>query len=197
MQCSNGEQSTLGHFALVSYIPKPLAGFLDDLRLELTPGCNPRAHVTVLPPRPHLAELQPTIDRIRERCATFEPFRVELGEIETFNLSHVIFLGVGRGAEELQALYRSLNCGDLTFSEKFPFHPHITIAQTRQPDESAWGAAQARRKWAEFAGPRTFDVSRLSFVQHVAPSIWMDVAPVPLGYLIAANERSIKRYLRA
>ena len=47
---SSGEELTLSQFALVSYIADPLAGFLDDLRVELTPDCNPHAHVTILPP---------------------------------------------------------------------------------------------------------------------------------------------------
>src|SRR5215472_12727665 len=46
----NGEQSPV--YALVIYIPDPLGKFLDELRRELVPGCNPHAHVSVLPPRP-------------------------------------------------------------------------------------------------------------------------------------------------
>jgi len=42
----------INSFALVSYIPEPLAGFLDRLRQELVPDCFLRAHVTILPPRP-------------------------------------------------------------------------------------------------------------------------------------------------
>ena len=42
----------INSFALVSYIPEPLAGFLDRLRQELVPNCFLRAHVTILPPRP-------------------------------------------------------------------------------------------------------------------------------------------------
>ena len=45
-------EQRLNIFALVIYIPDPLGGFLDDLRRELTPGCNPHAHISVLPPRP-------------------------------------------------------------------------------------------------------------------------------------------------
>src|ERR1039458_6592237 len=39
-------------YALVIYLSDPLGGFLDDLRLEMVPGCNPHAHISVLPPRP-------------------------------------------------------------------------------------------------------------------------------------------------
>ena len=55
------EEQTLSQFALVAYIPDPLGRFLDDLRVELTPDCKPRAHVTILPPRPLCDDLSSTI----------------------------------------------------------------------------------------------------------------------------------------
>jgi hypothetical protein len=45
-------EARLNVFALVIYIGDPLGRFLDDLRRELSPQCNPHAHVSVLPPRP-------------------------------------------------------------------------------------------------------------------------------------------------
>ena len=41
----------LNVFALVLYVPSPLGIFLDNLRRELAPACNPHAHVSLLPPR--------------------------------------------------------------------------------------------------------------------------------------------------
>ena len=38
----------INSFALVTYIPEPLAGFLDRLRQELVPNCFLRAHATIL-----------------------------------------------------------------------------------------------------------------------------------------------------
>ena len=51
-------EQRLNVFALVIYIPDPLGRFLDDLRTELVPGCNPHAHVSVLPPRPLAVDWQ-------------------------------------------------------------------------------------------------------------------------------------------
>jgi 2'-5' RNA ligase len=174
---SPGEVPALNHFALVAYIPEPLGRFLDDLRLELTPGCRPHAHVTVLPPRPLHHELSSTIHQLDHELKLTTPFCVDLGEIRIFDTSHVVYLGVTRGYTELLQLYAALNCDCLSFSEPFPYHPHITIAQNVPPEEAARLAAVASERWAEYRGPRSFEVSRLSFVQQVAANVWTDVPP--------------------
>jgi 2'-5' RNA ligase len=178
---SSGEELTLSQFALVSYIADPLAGFLDDLRVELTPDCNPHAHVTILPPRPLHNDLTDTVQKITEDIRGVAPFRIELGEIEIFEASHVIYLGLARGASELRQLYAALNRGCLKYTEPFPYHPHITIAQNILPEEATGMVLTARERWAQYRGPQDFTVSVLSLVQHVAPSIWTDVAALPLG----------------
>jgi 2'-5' RNA ligase len=175
------EQQTLGHFALVSYIPDPLARFLDELRVELTPGSKPRAHVTILPPRPLHNELKDATRQIVEDSRGVPPFRVELGEILVFEASHVVYLEITHGANELRELYGLLNRGPLGYKESFPYHPHITIAQNISSDQAPCLAVIARERWTGYQGPRGFSVSSLSFVQHVAPSIWTDVAEVPIG----------------
>jgi 2'-5' RNA ligase len=178
---SPGEELTISQFALVAYIPDPLGRFLDDLRLELTPGCRPHAHVTILPPRPLDSDLAETIRQIENDIRGAAPFRIELGEIEIFDASQVIYLGLARGAAELRRLYRALNCGCLQYNENFPYHPHITIGQNILPGKAPGLALEAKEKWRQYQGSRGFDVSVLSFVQHVAPSIWADVAGLPLG----------------
>jgi 2'-5' RNA ligase len=175
------EQQTLGHFALVSYIPEPLARFLDELRVELTPGSKPRAHVTILPPRPLHNELKDAVGQIAEENRGVPPFRVELGEIRVFEASHVVYLEISHGANELRELYALLNRGPLAYKENFPYHPHITLAQDIPSDEAPRLAEIARERWAGYQGPRGFSVSSLTFVQHVAPTIWTDVAEVPIG----------------
>jgi len=178
---SSAEELTLSQFALVSYIADPLAHFLDHLRVELTPDCNPHAHVTILPPRPLHDDLTGTVQKIAEDIRGVAPFRIELGEIEIFDGSHVVYLGLTRGANELRQLYGLLNCGCLQYAEPFPYHPHITIAQNILPEQATGMALIARERWANYRGPRGFTVSVLSLVQHVAPSIWTDVAALPLG----------------
>jgi 2'-5' RNA ligase len=172
---------TVGHFALVAYLPDPLATFLDDLRVELTPDCKPHAHVTILPPRPFYDDLKEAVQQIADDIRGAAPFRIELGEMEIFEATHVIYLGLARGGRELRQLYAALNCGCLQYKENFPYHPHITIVQNIVPDEAARLKPIVKERWAQYGGPRGFWVFELSFVQQVAPSIWADVANVPLG----------------
>jgi 2'-5' RNA ligase len=175
-----GEQ-TLGQFALVAYIPDPLAGYLDDLRRELTPNCNPHAHVTILPPRPIHDDLKETVEQITNDISGVPAFWAELSEIAVFPESNVIYLALSQGTGQLRQLYQLLNCGCLQYTETFPYHPHITIVQNPLPDEVQRMADLARERWAAYSGPRGFMVSVLSFVQNVAPSIWADVAALALG----------------
>ena len=181
--------SLVGQFALVSYIPEPLAGFLDRLRLELTPGCKPHAHVTVLPPRPLEGELKETIQCLAAHCRDAASFTVRLGEVEVFPVSNVIYVNLCFGNDELHSMYRELNSGSLCCPERFPYHPHITIGQHLSPEDVGDAAALARKRWAEYRGPREFQVETLTFVQQVAPEMWVDLAELPLMAAVLAGVR--------
>src|SRR5580698_925407 len=85
-------------YALVIYLPDPLGGFLDDLRLEMVPGCNPHAHVSVLPPRPLPVAPEAAVEEALEILGGFAPFDIELGPIEKFDLTDVIYISVAGGA---------------------------------------------------------------------------------------------------
>jgi len=187
MFCPAGSERTLSQFALVSYLPDPLAQFLDQLRLDLTPRCNPRAHVTVLPPRPLTAEICEAVECLAEEARSSPPFRIDLGEICIFPVSNVIYVSLASGEREIHALYENLNCGQLEYDGPFPFHPHITIAQDFDAAKVAELADVARRRWAAWDGPRSFPVDSLSFVQNVAPGAWVDVARIPLAVPVGAS----------
>ena len=187
MFCEGGGR-TLSQFALVSYIPDPLARFLDLLRLDLTPACNPHAHVTILPPRPIDRDLKEISRQIANETRVFPPFEVELGEIEIFPVSNVIFVNLARGEREIRALHGKLDCGPLAYAGPFPYHPHITIAQDFKAELVENLARTARERWALYDGPRSFPVETMSFVQHVAPGMWIDVAQFPLAVTVSAGQ---------
>lgn len=188
MLCTSGGGRTLGQFALVSYTPDPLASFLDRLRLELTPDCKPRAHVTVLPPRPiaNQCDLKELSEHLEEECRLALPFEVVLGDIEVFPGTNVIYVGLVRGERELHALHENLNSGQLEYDGPFPYHPHITIAQDIQAEQVEELTRIARLRWREYDGPRGFMVECLSFVQNVAPGMWVDVTRIPLAQPVGA-----------
>jgi 2'-5' RNA ligase len=188
MLSSSGGGRSLNQFALVSYIPDPLGAFLDRLRLDLTPHCNPHAHVTVLPPRPiandcDLKILTATLER-EGRLAL--PFEVVLGDIQIFPVTNVIYLGLARGERELHALHENLNAGQLEYDGPFPYHPHITVAQELTQEQAEELAKIARARWQAWEGARRFTVECLSFVQNVAPSMWVDLARIPLAQPVGA-----------
>src|ERR1700736_696037 len=116
-------------FALVIYIPDPLGKFLDDLRRELAPGCNPHAHVSVLPPRPLGVDWKVAGEQVRRLTETQGPFDVELAEIRIFPVTNVIYIEVGAGAADLHHMHKAVNRDALAFDEPFAYHPHITLAQ--------------------------------------------------------------------
>src|ERR1700687_845742 len=118
-------EQRLNVFALIIYIPDPLGRFLDDLRRELVPGCDPHAHVSVLPPRPLAVDWQVASRPVRALTEGGAPFQIELGRIEIFPGTDVIFIEVGPGSSELFRMHDAMNTGALAFQEPFEYHPHI------------------------------------------------------------------------
>src|ERR1700733_13922834 len=115
----------INSFALVSYIPEPLAGFLDKLRRELVPNCFLRAHVTILPPRTICSSPEAAWETVRTVAPAFPPFDVEMTQVEVFPVSDVIYIEIGRGREELQNMHTALNAEGFFCPEPYPYHPHI------------------------------------------------------------------------
>ena len=114
MGCCNGEGTPVNSFALVSYLPDPLGSYLDRLRTELVHECHAKAHVTVLPPRTLQCEAEDAWQSLRERVQDFQPFLIELGQVEVFPLTQVVYLSVKSGNAHLRELHKKLNTG------KFP-----------------------------------------------------------------------------
>jgi 2'-5' RNA ligase len=168
-------------FALVSYIPEPLASFLDSLRQELVPDCYLKAHVTVLPPRPVSAP-EAAWTAISNRLAPFTPFEVRMSDVEVFPVSDVIYINVGRGSEELRRMHDALAVDGLKFQEQFEYHPHVTLAQELDPAELEKLVAVARGRWAEFAIDKSFRVEKAVFVHNTGGNCWEDLAEYSLGH---------------
>ena len=172
----------INSFALVSYIPEPMAGFLDRLRQELVPNCFLRAHVTILPPRPISSSPEAAWETIRTLAPHFAPFEIEMTRVEVFPVTDVIHVGIGRGREELERMHAGFNAGGLKFSEPFPYHPHITLAQELKGDEVDELARVARARWAESTLPKRFRVEQVCFVQNTRRKEWLDLGESALGH---------------
>jgi 2'-5' RNA ligase len=172
----------INSFALVSYIPEPLAGFLDRLRQELVPNCFLRAHVTILPPRPISSTPEAAWETVRTLASRYAPFDVAMTQLEVFPVSDVIHIGIGGGREQLERMHDGLNVEGLKFVEPYPYHPHITLAQELKGDEVDELARVARVRWTEYPLPKTFRVEKAFFVQNTRRKQWLDLGECALGH---------------
>jgi 2'-5' RNA ligase len=176
MSGCSGDGARINSFALVSYLPQPLAGFLDRLRSDLVRECQAKAHVTILPPRPIFGPVDAAWEALKVGLQDFSPFRVELKNIEIFPVTQVIYLSVGPGFTELERMHSAANTGAFEFQEPFPYYPHITVAHEMEPDFVATAAEIARSRWREYPDARDFIVDRLTFVQNTLENRWMDLS---------------------
>src|SRR5260370_3495590 len=172
----------INSFALVSYIPEPLAGFLDRLRQELVPNCFLRAHVTILPPRPIASTHEDAWKVIRGVAPELPPFEVELAGVEVFPVEAVLYIKLAAGMAELRRMHAALNMSGLCFQEAFSYHPHVTLAQDLNPDELDELVSVARARWAEFSFPTKFRVEKIVFVQNTHRDQWLDLGVCTLGH---------------
>jgi 2'-5' RNA ligase len=174
-------EQRLNVYALVIYIPDPLGKFLDDLRRQLVPGCNPHAHVSVLPPRPLSGDWQEAREQVKGLAGSWKPFDITLKDIAVFPVTNVIYIELAQGSEEMYRLHAAMNAKALQFDEPFEYHPHVTLAQEISGDSVTAMHARARSLWAEYQGPRTFRADRAAFVQNTLGNLWVDLAEYTLG----------------
>jgi 2'-5' RNA ligase len=169
-------EKRLNVYALVIYIPDPLGRFLDDLRRELAPDCNPHAHVSVLPPRSIAVEWQAAGEQVRSCASVWAPFEITLGGIGRFPVTNVIYIELAAGGDEMHRMHAQMNTGALESAEPFEYHPHITLAQEIALDDLEDVNHLAQRRWAEFTGSRTFLAERAAFVRNTIGNQWIDLA---------------------
>lgn len=168
-------------FALVAYIPMPLGRFLDDLRQELVPTFVPRAHVTILPPRPLSVDPREAWGHVYSAIKDFPPFEIALADVGVFESSSVVYIALGPGRRVLQQMHEQLNAGPVGYEEPFAYYPHITLAQELDPERLARTFELVRRRWADYSGERWFAVDRVTFVQNTTRNLWLDLAEGRLG----------------
>jgi 2'-5' RNA ligase len=178
---SYGGEVAINSFALVSYFSGPLAEYLTRLRRELVPDCEARAHLTILPPRPIQGTAEDAVRDLAQNLQEFAPIFVELGDIEIFKDSRVIFVSVKTGHLGLEIMHDALNTGGVAFEEPFPYHPHITLAQDLPPESIDDVLERARQHWRQWPHPRNFVVEKLTFVQNTLGNQWFDLEEVSLS----------------
>ncbi|HEV2198466.1 MAG TPA: 2'-5' RNA ligase family protein [Bryobacteraceae bacterium] len=186
MSGSDVGEVKINSFAVVSYFTGPLAEYLTRLRRELVADCEARAHLTVLPPRPMEGSVEDATRGLFHGVQDFQPILVELGGVELFPESRVIYVSVKTGQAELERMHDALNTGGMAFEEPFPYHPHITLAQDLPPESIAAVLDRARSHWNNWPHPRSFVVEKLTLVQNSLGNRWFDLEDVNLVSRVAS-----------
>jgi 2'-5' RNA ligase len=150
------ERSRWGCVALVSYVPSPLGAVLDRLRHPPVGAENPRAHVTLLPPRPLQAPIEVASLAIQETLRSFSAFQVQFSGIRCFPETNVIYLDIGEGKSALHTLHDSLNTGVLADSEAFEFLPHLTLSSSLPTEVSEEVRQDIEAAWTQVMVPRSY-----------------------------------------
>src|ERR1700681_660195 len=161
-----GEGTAINSFSVVAYVPQPLAGFIEQLRQEIQPGCTARSHLTCLPPRPLDIPLEQVRSRLESALRDKHAFRVELCDVRVFPVSAAVHLSLCAGWTEAARIHKALHCGDLSCMEFFEYHPHVPLAQDLDPPCAAGVLELAERRWSEYSGPRDFVVDYVTLVQN-------------------------------
>jgi 2'-5' RNA ligase len=170
-------------YALVTYLRNPIGEFVEKLRQELHPTTeHMAAHLTILPPREITSSEEEAVEFLEEACSHVIPFRVELGDVETFlPTTATVFIQVKRAAYRMRELHDQLCSRGLGCAENWPYIPHLTILKTEDEAEARAAYSIARERWAHFTGRRDVLVEKLMFVRQ-RDGHWEDVAPLPLGH---------------
>jgi 2'-5' RNA ligase len=186
MDGSNGVEVAINSFALISYFSGPLADCLTRLRRELVSECEAKAHLTILPPRLIRGSAEQAARELAHNLQEFGPILVELGDVEIFVESRVIYVSVRAGRGELERMHDAINTGDVAFEEPFPYHPHVTLAQDLPAGSIGAVLERARRHWTDWPHPKSFMVEKLTFVQNTLANRWVDIEDVALVSRVAS-----------
>jgi 2'-5' RNA ligase len=173
----------VSRYALVAYLKNPVGEFVESLRRELHPNLpHLAAHLTVLPPRFLQGSELSARETLEDVCSQVEPFRVNLGPVETF-VPHTptVFIRVQRDAHRMTKLHDQLNTKTLASEEEWPYMPHLTIVKMSTEAQAREAYDVACERWAQFAGSRSVSVEELTFVREDEQNCWLDLAGVPLG----------------
>ena len=170
-----------GSFAVVAYVPDPLASFLYELRSMIDAVAPPRPHITILPPRPLTKSPEHAARQAEEQLKTRQPFTVQLSSVQVFRNTNVIYIDIGNGTSELHAMHQALNAGELHFQEEFEYIPHLTVGGPFESGELSPVLNIASRAWETANLAREFQVDEIVFLWLQPGDIHWQQLPSRLG----------------
>jgi len=160
-------------------VPQPWAAELEGWRSAFGDplGATVPAHVTLVPPTAvPTGAMDRVVDHLRRTTEAAAPFTIRLRGTGSFRpVSPVVYVRLASGGPECTQLEDDVRAGVLGTQRRFPFHPHVTVAQLL--DEAALDRAEA-----ELAGyEASFDVTEVGLFTHGRDGVWRASDRFPLG----------------
>lgn len=159
-------------------IPEPWGTYLrkcraatGDPQADLVP-----THLTLLPPTELADGAVPEVTGHLARVATgHPPFTLHLRGTGTFRpVTAVVFVAVAEGIGQCERLAADVRSGPLEREQKFPYHPHVTVAH----DVPAEELDRVFDALADFDAE--FEVAGFTLFEHVDRE-WRGVRDFPLS----------------
>ena len=136
------------------------------------------AHVTLLGPTEVPADLLPAVEKHLETVASGQPpFTIHLRGTGTFRpITEVVFVTLAMGISECELMAEAIISAEgVTRGSRFPYHPHVTIAQD-VPSEALDAVFE---DLADFSAK--FHVASFTLFSHGGEGPWRRRRDFPLG----------------
>ncbi len=159
-------------------IPEPWGSSLTRRRLAAGDPNTVPAHVTLLGPTEIPAAALPAVERHLARVALAHlPFTLHLRGTGTFRpVTQVVFVAVAAGISECELLAAAINAAPQLRRElRFPYHPHVTVAQDVAPE----ALDKAYEDLADFSA--MFEVECFTLFSHSGQTRWQPRRNFRLG----------------
>lgn len=159
-------------------IPEPWGGMLTRRRVEADDPRVVPAHVTLLGPTEIPVATLPAVERhLGAVAAAHQPFTLHLRGTGTFRpVTQVVFVAVAAGISECELLAAAIQAApELHRETRFPYHPHVTVAQDVAPE----ALDRAYEDLADFSA--MFEVEAFTLFSHSGQTRWQPRRDFRLG----------------
>ncbi|WFF09943.1 2'-5' RNA ligase family protein [Micromonospora sp. WMMD1076] len=159
-------------------VPEPWGGLLTRRRVEAGDPLAVPAHVTLLGPTEIPGRALPAVEEHLDRVAAAHlPFTLHLRGTGTFRpVTQVVFVAVAAGISECELLAAAINSApELRRELRFPYHPHVTVAQDVPPEV----LDKAYEDLADFSA--LFQVDAFTLFSHSGATRWQPRRDFRLG----------------
>ncbi|MFC4020685.1 2'-5' RNA ligase family protein [Micromonospora sp. GCM10011542] len=159
-------------------IPEPWGARLTRRRIEAGDPQAVPAHVTLLGPTEIPVATLPAVERhLTAVAAAHLPFALHLRGTGTFRpVTQVVFVAVAAGISECEVLAAAITSApELHREARFPYHPHVTVAQDVAPE----ALDKVYEDLADFSA--MFEVEAFTLFSHSGQTRWQPRRDFRLG----------------